>query len=269
MLSTAAAILFLALVLALPLAAILAGMISSRLNPVQCVLWGVAYLLVKCLWRARWSGPLPIPEGQGAIIVCNHRSSVDPFFIQTATGRPTHWMVAREYFDNWLFGWFLKTCEAIPVSRGGSDTGATKAAIRLAREGGIVGMFPEGRINMTDELMLPGRPGAALVALKARVPIVPCYIAGSPYNRTPWSPLLMPARVEVRFGRPIDLAEYYTRESEEGVPEEVMRRVLSAIGELAGRLDYEPSFAGRNWKPTRAEIQAMEEAQAARRRGRE
>jgi 1-acyl-sn-glycerol-3-phosphate acyltransferase len=266
MLSTALAIAFLAIVLSLPLAAVLAGMLSSRLNPVQCVLWGLAYLLVKFLWRCRWSGPLPVREGQGAIVVSNHRSSVDPFFIQTATGRATHWMVASEYFGNPLFGWFLRACECIPVSRGGSDTGATKTAIRLASGGEIVGMFPEGRINMTEALMLRGRPGAALVALKSRVPIIPCYIDGSPFDRTAWSPFLMPARVEVQFGRPIDLAEYYGREGEDGVAQEIMRRALRAIAELAGRLDYEPQFAGKNWKPTREEILAQEALNAEKKR---
>src|SRR5262249_58010729 len=83
------------------------------------------------------------------------------------------------------------------------DTAATKAAIRLAARGELIGMLPEGRINMSEELLLPARPGAALVAIKARVPIVPCYIRGAPYRRYPWSPLLMPACVEVRFGQPL------------------------------------------------------------------
>jgi 1-acyl-sn-glycerol-3-phosphate acyltransferase len=95
------------------------------------------------------------------VIVANHRSSVDPFFIQVVAPRAVHWMVAREYCEHWAFRWFLRTCEVIPVSRGGIDTAATKQAIRLARGGGLIGMLPEGRINMTEEFMLPARPGAA------------------------------------------------------------------------------------------------------------
>ena len=56
-------------------------------------------------------------------------------------------------------------------------------AIRYAQEGGLVGLFPEGRVNTTDELLLPGRPGAALIALRARVPVIPCYVQGAALRR--------------------------------------------------------------------------------------
>ena len=49
-------------------------------------------------------------------------------------------------------------------------------------------MLPEGRINTTDEFMLPVRPGAIVVALKAGAPIVPCYIEGAPYRGNPLEP---------------------------------------------------------------------------------
>jgi 1-acyl-sn-glycerol-3-phosphate acyltransferase len=234
----------------------------SRLSPFQWLLWILAWLLCKVLWRARWHTPLQLPEGQGAVIVCNHRSSVDPFFIQTMTTRKTHWMVAREYCEHPALRWFLSSCEVIPVSRGGIDTASTKAAIRLASAGDIVGMLPEGRINMSDQFLLPARPGAALVALKARVPVIPCYIKGSPYWRYSWSPLTMRARVEVRCGEPIDLSEYYGRESDSQVLAEVTRRILKAIAALAGQPDFEPQIAGRKWKPTDEEIeQAIQEAE--------
>ena len=89
-------------------------------------------------------------------------------------------------------------------------------------------MLPEGRINMTDRLMLAGRPGAVLVALKARVPILPCYIEGAPYDRVPNSPFFMPAKVKVHFGRPLDLAEFHDRETDEQTLREVLRRGLAA-----------------------------------------
>jgi 1-acyl-sn-glycerol-3-phosphate acyltransferase len=259
-----AAIAFLALLILAPLVALGVVMARSRMNPLQCGLWVVAYFLCKFLWRTRWPGWLRLPPGRGAIIVCNHRSSVDPFFVQTGTGQKIHWMVAREYCEHFAFRWFLRNCEVIPVSRGGVDTAATKSAIRIVSQGGLVGMLPEGRINMTTDFMLPVRPGAALVALKARALVVPCYIHGAPYRRYPWSPLLMPARVEVRFGEPIDLAEFHGREGESGVVQEAMLRVLRALAHLAERYDYEPRLAGRNWKPTAEELEAAMAAAEAR-----
>lgn len=261
---------FLLLLLFAPAIALVIAVARSRMNPFQCLLWAVAYVLCKLLWRARWLNELPLIEGQGGVIVCNHRSSVDPFFIQTATGRKIHWLVAREYCEHPAFRWFLSACEVIPVRRGGIDTAATKAAIRLAASGEIVGMLPEGRINMSEDFMLPARPGAALVALKASVPIIPCYVHGSPYHRYPWSPLLMPSRVEVRFGQPLDVAKFQEGEGEESAAHQITLQVMKAIAELAGHSDFEPKIAGRNWKPTREELDtaiAAKEQREAEARG--
>jgi 1-acyl-sn-glycerol-3-phosphate acyltransferase len=181
---------------------------------------------------------------------------VDPFFIQLGANRAVHWMVAREYCEHPAFGWFLRLAEVIPVNRGGIDTAATKAAIRRVSSGHLVGMFPEGRLNVTGEFMLPGRPGAVLVALKARVPIVPCYIEGAPYGRTPWSPFFMPAKVTVRFGRPIDLSPYSDSSQDAGLVARLMLDVMSAIAQLAGCDHFEPRLAGRHWRPTAAEWQS-------------
>jgi 1-acyl-sn-glycerol-3-phosphate acyltransferase len=239
----------------------------SRMNPLQCLLWGLAYLLCKFHWRTRWENPLPVDDGQGAVIVCNHRSSVDPFFVQMATGRKVHWMVAREFCEHWAFRWFLRACEVIPTRRGGIDTAATKAAIRIVSKGGLLGMLPEGRINMTEAVLLPARPGAALIALKAKAVVVPCYIDGAPYRRHASSPLFMPARVTVRFGQPIDLSEFHGREGEAGVLPEVMRRILKALATLGGQPDFEPELAGRHWKPSQEELDSAI-AEAERRRER-
>ena len=108
-------------------------------------------------------------------------------------------------------------------------------------------MFPEGRINRTEEFMLPGRPGAILVALKARVPILPCYIDGAPYGGHVVSPLWMTARVRVRFGEPLDLAPYYDHEPDGELLGRLCREAMAAIARLAGRDDFQPRLAGRRW----------------------
>jgi 1-acyl-sn-glycerol-3-phosphate acyltransferase len=219
----------------------------SPLTLGQTLLWSANYLIAKLLWDTQVEGALP--RRGGAIIVANHRSSVDPSFIQIAIRRVVYWMVAREYCETPGLGFVLRTFQVIPVGRGGVDTAATKLAIRLAHEGGLVGMFPEGRINETrDPILLPGRPGVALVALKARVPIIPIWITGSPYDGTPIGPLKMRAHVRVKIGATIDVSPYFGREKEEGVTQEITLRVLKELARLAGRPDFEPQLAGRRWK---------------------
>jgi 1-acyl-sn-glycerol-3-phosphate acyltransferase len=222
------------------------------LTPVQNFLLFVNRLLTSLLWRTSAPADVPLPPGRGGVIVCNHRSSVDPCFVQRSTQRPIHWMVAREYVEHPALRWFLTTCEVIPVNRGGIDTAATKLALRYVRNGGIVGMFPEGRINRTDQLFISVRPGAALVAIKTRAIVLPCYLQGSPYGGTALSPLFMSAHVRLQYGETIDAADYADRiaagEDEATLTRELLLRSLRAIAKLAGQENFEPELAGRVWK---------------------
>lgn len=215
----------------------------------QNVLLLIDLLMNRLLWRTEIVGRFDLPPGRGAVIIANHRSSVDPCFIQMAQDRVVHWFVAKEYFGLPLVGRLLKTLQAIPTSRAGVDTAATRRAIRHVQRGDLVGMLPEGRINDTDQLLLPGRPGAALVAVRAGVPIIPCYIEGAPYNGTVWSSLVMPARVRLLIGKPIDLSKYNADDLSPADMREITMTMLKAIAALAGRPDFQPSIAGRRWKP--------------------
>ena len=235
----------------------------TGLSPGQYLLYWVNHVLSRLLWRAEISGPLPVSKGQGAVIICNHTSSVDTCIIQLAAGpRVVHWMVAKEYFAQPAFGYLLRLVQCIPVSRAGIDTAATKLAIRYAQQGHLVGLFPEGRINTTDQLLLPGRPGAAMIALKARVPVIPCYLEGVPYGGTVTSSLFMPAHARLVIGEPIDLSPYFDRQKEDGVLQELTKRFLTEIATLAGRTDYTPELAGRKWKPD-PEVEAAVSGQRA------
>ena len=221
----------------------------SPFTPAQTAAYVLLYVIVRVLWRARIVGRPSIPPGQGAVIICNHLGPLDSFSIALTVDRLVHWMVAREYCVHPAFSRFLKICGAIPVSRAGIDTAATKLAIRYAREGKLVGLFPEGRINTTDQLLLPGRPGAAMIALKAHVPVVPCYITGSPYDGTVWRCLFMPAKICLKVGRPMDLSEYYGRDNDREVQEDLTGRFLVEMARLAGCSDFQPKLAGRFYKP--------------------
>jgi 1-acyl-sn-glycerol-3-phosphate acyltransferase len=121
-------------------------------------------------------------------------------------------------------------------------------AVRYAARGDLVGVFPEGRINDTDRVLLPGRPGAALIALRANVPVVPCYVTGSPYDGTSWGFFFMPARTHVIVGKPIDMSEYYDHHPDRELLETITRRFLIEIAKLAGVPNYKPELAGRKWK---------------------
>lgn len=191
---------------------------------------------------------MEVRDDEGAVIVSNHQSGIDPLLIQLCTDRVVHWMVAREYYNMPGISFVFRTLRSIPVNRGGVDTASTKMAIRLTQQGGLVGLFPEGRVNMSDSLLLPGRSGAALIALKARVKVIPCFVSGSPYDGTALGSFFMAANARVVVGKPIDLTAYFGREGDKAVLRELTRRFLIEIALLAGVTDFEPELAGRNWK---------------------
>lgn len=222
---------------------LLSGLLWSLFGPgrytrLERLLYAPVYLLSRVMWRVEleWVGkwppsasevpsPNPISHGsrptsgaaepvgdwmlgdrwpRGAVLVANHRCSIDPFFVQLIAGRRVHWMVAGEYFQTPLIGGLLRAFEAIPTNRGGIDTKAIKRAIAMAASGRFVGMFPEGRINRTQAPLLSIRPGAATVALRAGVPLIPIWIEGAPVGPSVLSPLLKPAKVRVVVGPPDD-----------------------------------------------------------------
>jgi 1-acyl-sn-glycerol-3-phosphate acyltransferase len=224
---------------------------------VQLPIYLFNLVITKVRWRAKVEGNVALPRGQGAIIVCNHICPVDPAFIALACDRPVHWMVAREYCQLPLVGLALRILEVIPTGRSGVDTAATKMAIRYAEHGDLVGMFPEGRINDRKRFMLPGRAGAAMVALKAGVPVVPCYIEGSPYDGTDFGFFTMTAKTRVKVGRPIDISEYNGREGDREVHKLLTRRFMREIAALAGQPGYEPKLAGKEWKEAEQLVTAM------------
>ncbi|HUP81143.1 MAG TPA: lysophospholipid acyltransferase family protein, partial [Pirellula sp.] len=193
----------------------------GKYTPWERILYAPVYALARVLWRVEieWRGELgdSSPESSndvrnrllvdrmkgGAVLIANHRCSVDPFFVQLIGGRRVHWMVAGEYFKSFLFGPILRMFQAIPTNRGGVDTASTKRAIALAKSGRFVGMFPEGRINRSKSPLLSIRPGAAIVALRANVPLVPIWIEGAPAGWAVYSALFKAARVRIIVGTPV------------------------------------------------------------------
>lgn len=227
----------------------------GRYSLFQLPFVGVMYMLARLLWRVRVVRPLRLPYGQGAVLVCNHRSSLDPVMLHAGVDRMVHWMVAKEYADHRWFRYYLDTAQVISTRRSGVDTSATRQAIRLAEEGGLVGMFPEGRINMTDEkLFMPVRPGAAMIAIRANVPVIPCFIKGAPFAGTPLSPLRMTARVALHFGDPIYPSEINGKEDDNTTARELIRQAMLQVARMAGEEDYDVQLAGRKWRPSDEEV---------------
>ena len=172
-----------------------------------------------------------LPVEGPAILVCNHTSGLDPLLIQSVVERVVIWMMAKEYYDIKGLTWVFKAIEAIPVDRGARDTASVRAALRHLADGRILGVFPEGRIERTRELM-PFQTGVALMAIKTGVPVYPAFLDGSQRNKTMLGGFLWPNRATLAFGPPVEFDRSST--SKESL-EEATERIKAAVEGLAPR----------------------------------
>ncbi len=233
----------------------------GRYNLAERLLYLPVYVLSRVLWRVEvfWSPDYSDAENArrmlddritgGAVLIGNHRCSMDPFFVQLVGGRRVHWMVASEYFKAPIFGPLLRSFEAIPTNRGGVDTASTRKAMALARSGRFVGMFPEGRINRTDQPLLTVRPGAGVVALRAGVPLIPIWIEGAPVGPSILSPLLRACRVRIFVGAPDrwGIQNAQTDRGERGLCEQWVVRVMTTSLHHSHQPDATIAMAGKRW----------------------
>jgi 1-acyl-sn-glycerol-3-phosphate acyltransferase len=146
--------------------------------------------------------PSTLPRTGPAILVCNHISVIDPGIVQSACRRPIIWMMAGEYLEiRWLQPLF-SGIGVIPVARGQRDSASTRAALRALNAGRILGIFPEGRINPGTEL-LPFHPGAATLADRTGVPVIPAYLDGTTRGTSMLQSALQRQEMRLRFGPPL------------------------------------------------------------------
>lgn len=163
--------------------------------------------LARLYHRLTVLSPPQIPKAGPAILICNHTSGLDPFLLQSAIKRVVVWMMAEEYYQIRPLTRIFKTLEAIPVNRSERDTSAMRLALRALHDGRVLGVFPEGRIEKTREL-LPFQAGVAQMAIKTGVPVCPAFLDGTQHGIESMPKAFIDRQVAtVRFGPPVCLSK--------------------------------------------------------------
>lgn len=175
------------------------------------------------VFRLKFVGRENVPKEGGVIVAFNHKSNFDPVVAGLSCKRPLCFMAKEELFKNPVFGTLIKALGAFPVRRGKGDIGAIKASLKILGEGKAMLMFPEGH-RIKDGRKVKAKPGVALIAQRAQVPVVPVCISGE-YK---WM-----HKITVTYGKPISLEEYYGQKSEQEKIQQLADNVLDEIRALS------------------------------------
>ena len=158
----------------------------------------------RAVFRLTVIGEERLPRTGAAVIVANHISWLDPIILPLALPRKPAFLAMEELWRMRGVRLVMRAYGplAIPLNRGGVDATALKRSLQALRDGALLIVFPEGGIS-PDGRLRPFHRGAALMAARARAPLVPVAITGTadalPLGR------IMPRRrpVIVRIGIPI------------------------------------------------------------------
>lgn len=156
-----------------------------------------------CNMRVRGAENEPTTDQGAYLVIANHRTWADPIYLCCVLkhGQP-HFMAKKELFKIPLLNLLIRALGAYPVNRGGADVGAIKHTIEMLKAGVCVGMFPQGhRYNKVDPRKTPVKTGAAMIALKAGVPVLPVFIKVKNNKH------FFLCRKEVIVGKPISIEE--------------------------------------------------------------
>ncbi len=179
-------------------------------GPAGIGFWHGATPLARGLGRLVWDlevrGTEHLPAG-AKVVAANHYSHIDPVVLGIPLG-PVRFLAVDELYGTW--GWFdgvITWLGAIPLTRTRVPFGAMKEALATLEAGGTIGMFPEGRRVWTWGEVVPKR-GAAWLAQRAGVPLIPIAIEGSDGSMGRESLRLRRWPVRVAIAEAIDPAAY-------------------------------------------------------------
>ncbi|MEL7645222.1 MAG: lysophospholipid acyltransferase family protein [Anaerolineaceae bacterium] len=188
--------------------------------------------LAKTLSNLTVEGYENVPESGAFILVTNHISRLDmPFLMLSTSRQDTIGMAGDSYRKIAFFNWLLTSMGVIWVNRESYDFAAFREAADYLERGWIVGVAPEGTRSRTGELK-KGKPGAALLARKTGVLLVPAAVTGSE-EMTSRLTRLRKMDVRVRFGAPFRFEEPGPDEDNkawlEKATEEMMCRIAALL----------------------------------------
>jgi len=197
--------------------------------------------LMRVLCRPTIEGLENVPERGGAILASNHLAVVDSFFLPLLVPRRITFLAKREYFTEpgvvgFLKKQFFTGVGQVPVDRSGGSAAqdAMDTAVRLLREGKLLGIYPEGT-RSPDGRLYKGKTGVARMALEAGVPVVPVAMIGTDKVNPIGSRMWKPHHVHIKVGEPLDFSRYAGMAGDRFIERSMTDEIMYSLMELSGQ----------------------------------
>jgi 1-acyl-sn-glycerol-3-phosphate acyltransferase len=174
--------------------------------------------------------------GTGAVIACNHVGWSDSLWLAYAVyPRQLRYMSKEELFGSPLAKWVLQHGGSIPIDRADPSPSSIKTAIDVLQRGEIILIFPRGTRKGEN---IAFKRGAAAIALRARVPLVPAFYEGPKHMQI--GHFMHRPRIRVTFGTPIQTTAL---PHEKATTLALTRQLEVAIGKLQSTVNLDLSAA--------------------------
>lgn len=146
-----------------------------------------------------------IPKEGPAIIAGNHKHALDPILVDVCTKRVIHTLAKKDLHDG-KFGWFFRAIGTIPVDlKAKHNKEALITAIEYLNKDSLINVSPEAKRNYTQEILLPFKVGAVVMAQRTNSKIVPYSITGDYKFRS--------KNLKITFGQPLDVSKMTVEEA--------------------------------------------------------
>jgi 1-acyl-sn-glycerol-3-phosphate acyltransferase len=220
--------------------------------------------IMAVLCKRDWRGKENLPKTGGALIVANHYSFFDPISVGhfvVANGRTPRFTAKAGVFKHPVLGRLFKAAGQIPVQRDSRDAvKALLAAQDAVKRGETVIFYPEGTMTKDPDLWpMVGRTGAARIALRTGVPVIPVAQWGAQEVFASYStkPKFFPRKtLKVVAGPALDLSPWAGRVRDRSAEQEVTELIMDEITKLLEGLRGETAPAVRFQPPAREEAAA-------------
>ncbi len=173
--------------------------------------------VVRTLFWFRTVGRENIPKEGKLILCCNHMRFVDVVMLVLGCPRKISFMAKEELFRNPILGWAFRRMGAFPVKKAAGGRGALDHAVKLVEDGGMLGIFPEGK-RCHEGHPTRAKAGIAMILSQVDAPVIPAAVEYYDERK-------VFTRGRVIFGKPIDHSRFEMKDNSR----EELRRVSDLV----------------------------------------